>query len=62
MSEILKVGDFHPIAWLAVVQIIDYLRARVKPNEVKIEFFADRIEVRNCSVRNRAARTKFAHQ
>src|SRR6266496_945069 len=47
MSKIFKVGDFYLIARLAVVQIIDHLGARVKPNEIEIKFFANRIDQAN---------------
>ena len=44
VSEIFKAGNLHPIPRLAVVQIINHLRASMKPNEIEIEFFAHRID------------------
>src|SRR6266568_5374749 len=47
VSEIFKIGNLYLVSRLAMIQIIDHLRARVKPDEVKIESFADRIDQAN---------------
>src|SRR6266699_4699471 len=44
VSEIFKIGNFHLISRLAAVLVIDYIRARAKPNETEIKFFAHGID------------------
>src|SRR2546421_730320 len=42
MPEIFEIHDFHLISRLPFVQIVDDLVARAKPDEIYIEFVADR--------------------
>src|SRR5213592_4561794 len=44
MAEIFKATDLYLVAWLTLVQIIDYFRAWAKPDEVEIQFATHRTD------------------
>src|SRR5437867_196035 len=44
MAEIFKATDLYLVAWLTLVQIIDYFRAWAKPDEVEIQFVTHRTD------------------
>src|SRR5436309_7146547 len=44
MAEIFTATDLYLVAWLTLVQIIDYFRAWAKPDEVEIQFVTHRTD------------------
>src|SRR5437867_8150724 len=44
MAEIFKAADLYLVAWLTLVQIIDYFRAWAKPDQLEIIFFTHTID------------------
>lgn|SRR5580700_1051132 len=43
MSKVFETANLHPIARLAVVQIIDHVAAIAEVNDIEMKLFADRI-------------------